>query len=112
MSTFKVSAAALARAHGKTTQVGCILVTNLADAARYLKLWDAGTVDDVTLGTTPPDIVIPLAAGATFYGEPCATFNKGLVVGVTTGAPDTDNTLAADRDVVGVVSYGLPGSSY
>lgn len=50
----------------------------------YLQIFDAAKTSDVTLGTTPPTAIIPLAAGWTIAGPWPQKFNKGIVIAATT----------------------------
>lgn len=85
-------------------------LTNRAASIRYLKLWDAANAADITVGTTPPDMVIILpATSTTVTGNLAAMFTKGIVICTTTGALDSDVAAPTAGDVVGFLNYDLPG---
>lgn len=116
MSSFKVTSPASAApilVREGPTDIGEFLLTNLKGTIRYLKLWDAAAAADVTVGTTAPDVVIPVppATAAPFFasGEVCGRFKLGLVIVVVTGLADNDATAPTARDVVGTLEYGTPG---
>lgn len=90
-------------------QIGEYHLTNLAVAARYVKLFDAAAAADVTVGTTKPDLIIPIAAGAVAWAEACARFDLGVVAVTVTGLTDSDNTAGSARDVAGTINIGMPG---
>lgn len=75
--------------------------TNATDA--FLQLFDAAAASSVTLGTTTPDLVIPLVAGdgtligaaAIDIGPGGLLFTKGVQYAVTTTAVNATSPSAA-----------------
>ena len=75
--------------------------TNATDA--FLQLFNAAAAGDVTLGTTTPDLVIPLVAGdgtmigaaAIDIGPVGLLFTKGVQYAVTTTATNNTSPSAA-----------------
>jgi hypothetical protein len=116
MSTFKVvspASAAPILVHRGPVVVDEVFLTNLKGTVRYLKCWDAANASDVTVGTTPPDLIIPVqpsgAISPFVNADLDAVFALGLVVVVVTGLPDNDATAPTARDIVGTLNYCLPG---
>ena len=64
-----------------------LVLTNSSGAAAFVQLFDASAPANVTLGTTPPDMQLQVAAGATIslaLGEDGLRFANGIVVASTT----------------------------
>lgn len=80
---------------GKACELTSLKYINEDTAARFLQVFDAAAIADVTLGTTRPDYVLVAAQNAAdnYHGSGLK-FNKGIVVAPTTTA--TGSTAAAD----------------
>ena len=86
-------------------------VMNLASAKRYLKLYDA-TVATVVVGTTVPDITIPLptqgdtnGAGFTWTIPEGIAFATAITAAATTGIADNDSGAPGANEVVITILY-------
>lgn len=87
-------------------QIYWIHVTNLADAKRYLKIYDADA-DDVIVGTTVPNLTIPLPTNADTNGVAtviniplglaCA---NAITVAATTGFADNDTGAPGANEII------------
>ena len=74
-------------------KLGALAFNNPGAATSYVQLFDVAAANAVTLGTTVPNAVIGLAAGATISGPQDLGFWKGLVAACTStptgaGAPN------------------------
>ena len=79
---------------------------NRSAAERFLKFYNA-TAASVTVGSTTPDLTIPLEAGS---GETVAIphglfFSTAICVAATTGVADSDTGAPAANDVVVNLGY-------
>jgi hypothetical protein len=112
MSTIKVSNAANATPvllKSGPCQVDEFFLTNLIGTLRFIKLYDAALAADVTVGTTLPVVVIPVAAAGFTWGDVDAFFALGCVMVCVTGLLDSDATAPSARNVVGTINVGYPG---
>lgn len=83
--------------------IRCVHFVNADAGVRYVQLFDAGDVDDVTLGTTTPDYVVPMGSSATGT-VPLAqglVFTRGCVACATTTA--TGSTAVTSDAFVSIV---------
>ncbi len=92
-------------------QVYGIIAINLASSVRYLKIYNA-TVATVVVGTTVPDITIPLptqgdtnGAGAVISWPMGVAFSTAITVAATTGVGDADAGAPGANEVVVTVLY-------
>jgi hypothetical protein len=77
-------------------------ISNRAGAERFLKIWFKPSAS-VTIGTTAPDMTIPLAAAQSANLSNMIVFPAGatgLSIAATTAIADTDTTAPAANDVV------------
>ncbi len=82
----------------KPIQTSCLRMVNEDSAARFVQIFDAAAIADVTLGTTVPDWVLVAAAGGQDDSlKSGLSFKKGIVAAATTTA--TGNTGAAASKV-------------
>lgn len=92
--------AALAVVAAGPTRLRGVYALNVDNELSWIQIFDAAATGDVTLGTTAPDMSIPVAAsGGTreiTFPEEGVTFNAGIVVAATKGA---SNSTAADAGV-------------
>lgn len=91
---------------GAAGQVYAIHCINLADAVRYLKLYDA-TAANVVVGTTVPNWTFPIptagdtnGAGFTLTLPVPLQCSNGITVAATTGLADNDATAPGANEVV------------
>lgn len=79
---------------------------NAATSARYLKLYNATTAN-VTVGTTTPDLTMPLPAGAAGHisFSHGITFSTALTIAATTGIADNDTGAPSANDVAVMTFY-------
>jgi hypothetical protein len=90
-------------------QIYGIYATNINAAIRYLKIYDAASAS-VTVGTTVPDMTLPIpasAAGAGFFlklsqGIPLGT---AISIALTTGVADNDTGAVAANELTVHVFY-------
>lgn len=77
-------------------------VSNRAGTERFLKIWFKPAAS-VTVGTTPPDLTIPLAAAQSANLSNMIVFPTGatgLTIAATTLIADSDATAPSANDVV------------
>lgn len=94
------------KASGRSLVLGFIFYNAHATALRYLKFYNASAAN-VTVGTTVPDMTIPLKAGQTtgFMLAGGVEFRTGLTIAATTGLADNDNGAPGANEVIGTVIY-------
>jgi len=86
-------------------------VVNTGTVPVYLKLFNATSTGNVTLGTTNPVVNLPILPGgminiASIVDQYGLYFSTGIVYAITSGAIDLDNTaLTAANTVVGTLLY-------
>lgn len=80
----------------------CVLKTlhfvNADAGVRYLQCFASNNAAGITLGTTPPDMVIPMASSQTFtvqFGDGLAWSNGFIVCATTTATGSTPVTADA-----------------
>lgn len=87
---------------GGSTKLHSLCAQELDSAIRYIQLFNAAETGDVTLGTTEPDFVVPLAADGNIVLDSLEmSFPLGLVYAVTT-TDDGSTPATATR-----VSFGV-----
>ena len=84
-------------------QIYGIYATNINAAIRYLKVYNAASAD-VTVGTTVPDLTLPIpaaAAGAGFFIKlpQGIAFSTGISIALTTGVADNDTGAVAANEL-------------
>lgn len=82
-----------------------VIANNTNAAARFLKFYDSA--DAVVVGTTVPVITVTLAPTAltTIFPTDGINFKLGIVMALTTGIADTDNTAVGAGDVILTVLF-------
>ena len=83
-----INLAGLATLKASRTVIGAYDIYNANGTVGYIQLFDVASINSVTLGTTPPNAVIPLAATSRGANEVSAglVFLNGLVAACTTTA--------------------------
>ena len=96
---------------GTAGQIYWIHAMNLANAARYLKIYNA-TAAKVTVGTTTPDLTFPLAtqgdtngAGFVLSIPNGIAFGTAITIAATTGVADNDSGAPGANEVVVNLGY-------
>jgi hypothetical protein len=81
-------------------------LANMAAAARYFKFYGT-TAANVTVGTTTPDVTIPLPAGAAANAEFSSgvAFAAGITIAATTGLADNDTGAPDAGDCIANIFY-------
>ena len=91
---------------GSGANVYSITASNLAAAAKFLKLYNKASAP--TVGTDVPVMTIPVPAGGSVSLELGAIgirFTSGLAMAITGASGDTDTTAVAAGDVRTAISY-------
>ncbi len=81
-------------------------IFNNAASTRYVKIYNS-TAASVTVGTTTPDITIPIPAGsaANVFSDIGWSFSTGICIAATNGVADNDTGAPAANDVVCTFYY-------
>lgn len=91
-------------------QVYWIYAMNLRTSNLYLKLYNA-TIANVTVGTTVPDVTIPLASNATddvghmLVFSPPIQFSTAISAAATTGFADNDSGAPGANECIVTIGY-------
>lgn len=99
----------LTQIKGSAGQIYGIFATNINAAVRYLKVYNAASAS-VTVGTTVPDMTLPIpanAAGAGFYLKwpQGVAMGTGISIALTTGVADDDTGAVAANELTVHVFY-------
>lgn len=91
---------------GSAGVVYAVTITNVAAAARFVKLYDSAAAPVV--GTDTPTETYGLAAGASqtfYYGSAGNPYKNGIGQGIVNLAPDTDTTAPTAGDVIVTILF-------